>query len=63
MAEETGSGVQKADGKPMESFLVTGSSDGIGLQTAKMLAMTAPDGAKRVIGLHGKDKDKLDRAY
>ena len=47
----------------MESFLVTGSSDGIGLQTAKMLAMTAPDGAKRVIGLHGKDKDKLDRAY
>lgn len=53
--ERFGSGAQQSDRKPMESFLVTGSTDGIGLKTAKLLAKNAPDGGKRVIGVHGKN--------
>ena len=41
----------------MRSFLITGSTDGIGLVTAKNLAKYAPPVAvtnmKRVIGVHG----------
>ena len=48
------------------TFLITGSTDGIGLLTAKMLAKTAPeikeDGKRRRIFIHGRSKDRIEKA-
>ena len=49
------------------NFLITGSTDGIGLLTAKMLAKTAPevkkdDNRKRQIFIHGRSEDRIANA-
>ena len=48
------------------TFLITGSTDGIGLNTAKCLAKTAPAATrkkdKRVIAIHGRNPDRIERA-
>lgn len=46
---------------------MTGSTDGIGLQTVKLLAKSAPplqfpDPVQRIIGVHGKDPEKIRQA-
>ena len=45
------------------TFIVTGATDGIGQNTALCLAMNAPavdsEEQKRVIGVHGRNQDKL----
>ena len=37
----------------VESFFITGSTDGIGLETAKQLAHGAKSDKKRIIVIHG----------
>ena len=48
------------------TFLITGSTDGIGLLTAKMLAKMAPEvkdgGKKRRIFIHGRSKERIENA-
>ena len=50
----------------MRVFIVTGSTDGIGLYTAALLAKNAPKAidpnVRRVIGLHGRSPDRLRMA-
>ena len=47
----------------MQRFLITGATDGVGLQTAKQLAQTAPivnhHSKRRVIGIHGRSPWKI----
>ena len=47
----------------MRKFLITGSTDGLGLQTAKLLAKSAPpvtcNSERRVIAIHGRNKTKI----
>ena len=51
----------------LHNFLITGATDGIGLETALRLAAVAPheedeDSKRMVIGIHGRDHARIDQA-
>ena len=47
----------------MRSFLITGSTDGIGLFTAQKISQLVKNGDKIYLGIHGRNQDRLDSAY